>query len=125
MFDINSSRLERECYQGWKKLMTQHRSRKVRQQYYQERKLDAWDREYAAIEEQMRHEMMFLRKQRLLKEREEIMRREEIALANEQLALAKRELNRKRRKECKQRRAQESFERMQSPRRSARLSTGK
>jgi hypothetical protein len=116
MFDINASWDERGCYQKWKKLMTQHRSRNVRQQYYQERRIDAWEREYAAIEEQMRREMMFLRKQRIMREREQVA-------YNEQLAIAKSELNRKRRKEAKMQRAQESFEKMQSPRRSARVAS--
>ena len=123
MFDINASRLERECYQGWKKLMTQHRSSKVRQQYYQERRIDAWEREYAAIEEQMRRELTLLRKQRIMREREQIAHNEQLAIAKRVALDAKREINRRRRKEAKKQSAQESFERMQSPRRSTRVAT--
>ena len=123
MFDINASWDERGCYQKWKKLMTQHRSRNVRQQYYQERRIDAWEREYAAIEEQMRREMMFLRKQRIMREREQIAYNDQLAIAKRVALDVKRELNRKRRKEAKKQRAQESFEKMQSPRRSARVAS--
>jgi hypothetical protein len=114
MFDINTSRLERECYQKWNNLMKQHRSHNVRQKYYQERKMNAWDREYANIVEQMRREMNLLRKNRLLREREERVQREE-------LAIAKREQTLRRRREGKKRAQEKAMRDMENPRRSTRL----
>jgi len=85
--------------------------------------MDAWEREYAAIEEQMRREMMFLRRDRLIQEREQLAHNDQLAIAKRVALDVKRELNRRRRKEAKKQRAQESFERMQSPRRSTRVAT--
>jgi len=123
MFDINASWDERGCYQKWNKLIKQHRHRNVRQPYYQQGRMDAWEREYTRLQEEMRREMMFLRKQRIMREREQIAYNEQLAIAKRVALDVKRELNRKRRKEAKMQRAQESFEKMQSPRRSARVAS--
>lgn len=120
MFDINAKRLELECYQKWNKLMKQHRSHKVRQQYYQERKMNEWDHDYTNIVEQMRREMSILRKTRLIRAREELMRREELDAYNELLALAKREQTLRRKREGKKRAQEKAMCDMENPRRVAR-----
>ena len=114
MFDINSSWDERGCYQKWNKLIKQHRHRNVRQPYYQQGRMDAWEREYTRLQEEMRREMMLLRKQRLIREREQIA-------YNEQLAIAQREQRREAKKRAQEKRTQERAIASENPRRSARL----
>lgn len=132
MFDINASTQERECYQKWNKLMKQHRHRNVRQPYYQQGRMDAWEREYTRLQEEMRREMGQLRKERLIKDREEILTQEILAKTERQLRREakkreqeKAEQAKKRAQEkarlAKEKRAQERAIAMENPRRSIRL----
>jgi len=132
MFDINASRQERDCYQKWYKLMKQHRQRNVRQPYFQQGRMDAWEREYTRLQEEMRREMGQLRKERLIKDREEILTQEILAKTERQLRREakkreqeKAEQAKKRAQEkarlAKEKRAQERAIAMENPRRSIRL----
>jgi hypothetical protein len=117
MIDINYCD-ERVCYQKWRKAMIQHRSYPVKQHYFQERRMDVWDREYASIEERMRRELMMIRKERLLRERTQWIEKENLAIAKSEIAA-------KRRRECKQQAVENAMYYIQNPRRSARLAAGK
>ena len=84
MININYCN-ERECYQKWKLSLTHHRSPTVRQHYYQNRTMDAWEHDYASIEEQMMREMMLLRKERVLRQREQLIKNDNLAIAEREL----------------------------------------
>jgi len=132
MFDINASRQERECYQKWKKLMNQHRHRNVRQPYYQQGRMDAWEREYTRLQEEMRREMGLLRKERLIKDREQIITQEILAMTERELRREAKKRAQEEAQEAKKRaqekaqharekRAQERAIASENPRRSSRL----
>jgi len=84
MYDNNFCN-ERECYQKWKLALTHHRSPTVRQHYYQNRTMKAWEHDYASIEKQMMREMMLLRKERVLRQREQLIKNDILAIAEREL----------------------------------------
>jgi hypothetical protein len=98
--------------------MIHHRSYPVKQQYFQERQMDTWERKYASIEEQMRRELMMIRKDRLLLERTQNIEKENLAIAKSEIAA-------KRRRDGKQKAQEKAMYYTQNPRRSARLAAGK
>ena len=94
--------------------------------------MDAWEREYTRLQEEMRREMGQLRKERLIKDREEILTQEILAKTERQLRREakkreqeKAEQAKKRAQEkarlAKEKRAQERAIAMENPRRSIRL----
>ena len=97
MFDIAASYKERDCYYKWKRVMKSHCSRPVRQPYFQARKMDDWEREYALMQEEMRRELEILRTERLVQEEEQRKMEEEQRLVEAQrLAGVKEQLSLKR-----------------------------
>ena len=84
MFDIAASYKERDCYYKWKRVMKSHCSRPVRQPYFQARKMDDWEREYALMQEEMRRELESLRAERFVQEEEQRKMEEEQRLVEAQ-----------------------------------------
>ena len=121
MFDINASSNERGCYQKWKKLMTQHRHRNVRQPYYQQGRMDAWEREYRHLQEEMRREMGQLRKERLIKDRDQLITQEQLAMTERELRREAKKRAQEKAQRAREKRAQERAIAMENPRRSSRL----
>ena len=128
MFDIAASREERDCYYKWKRVMKSHCSRPVRQPYFQARKMDDWEREYALMQEEMRREMEGLRAERLVREEEQRKMEEEQRLVEAQrLAGVKEQLSLKRADMLKKRLEKQATKREErnkaiaNPRRSSRL----
>jgi hypothetical protein len=56
--------------------------------------MGAWERDYASITDQMRHEMMLLRKERAFRQREHIIKNDNLAIAKRELAAKRRESKR-------------------------------
>jgi hypothetical protein len=129
MFDIAASRKERECYYKWKRVMKSHCSRPVRQPYYQARKMDDWEREYALMQEEMRREMECLRAERFVEEEEQRKMEEEhrlveahrLAEEKDQLSIKRADMLKKR-LEKKAAMSEERNKAVANPRRSGRLS---
>jgi len=66
-----TTRLEFELWNHYTKLLKEHSSRKIRNKYFQERKMDDWGDEYKQLENERREKVIELHEEVILQKKNE------------------------------------------------------
>jgi len=66
-----TTRQERELWNHYTRLLKEHSSRKIKNKYFQERRMDDWEKEYKQIENERREKVRELNQENALKNKKE------------------------------------------------------
>tara|TARA_B000000475_G_scaffold227400_1_gene191873 strand:- start:45 stop:539 length:495 start_codon:yes stop_codon:yes gene_type:complete len=72
-----TTRQERDLWNHYTRLLKEHSSRKIKNKYFQERRMDDWEKEYKQLEIDRREKVRELNQEVLLKKQEIILKKQE------------------------------------------------
>lgn len=72
-----TTRQEKDLWNHYTRLLKEHSSRKIKNKYFQERRMDDWEKEYKQIENERREKVRELNQEVLLKKQEVLLKKQE------------------------------------------------
>lgn len=72
-----TTRQERDLWNHYTRLLKEHSSRKIKNKYFQERRMDDWEKEYKQLEIDRRDKVRELNQEIVLKKQEVLLKKQE------------------------------------------------